>query len=68
MTAGDELLAQFPRQHMAPGEMEKIVLPKALLDRAAGRNLQVSVAAEEEVPHEGADLYCMPERLPFTGG
>ena len=50
VTAGDELLAQFPRQHMAPGEMEKIVLPKALLDRAAGRNLQVSVAAEEEVP------------------
>lgn len=50
VTADDELLAQFPRQHMAPGEMEKIVLPKALLDRAAGRDLQVSVAVEEEAP------------------
>ena len=29
-------IAQFPRAHMAPGEMEQITLPGVLLDRAVG--------------------------------
>lgn len=37
-------IAQFPRSHMAPGEMEQISLPKVLLDRAVGG---LTVSAEE---------------------
>jgi len=36
VTAGDSLLAQFPRDHVAPGEMEHITLPRALLERTLG--------------------------------
>ena len=34
--AGGEKLAGFKREHMAPGEMEHIVLPKVLLEKATG--------------------------------
>ena len=34
VTSNGEKIAQFKREHMAPGEMERIVLPKALLDKA----------------------------------
>lgn len=40
-------LASFPREHMAPGEMEHIVLTKQLLEKASGRTLQISA---KEVP------------------
>lgn len=33
--SGDQKLAGFKREHMAPGEMEKIVIPKMLLEKAA---------------------------------
>ena len=33
--SGDTLIARFPREHLAPGEMEHIVLPRVLLDRAS---------------------------------
>ena len=32
--SGDQKLAGFIREHMAPGEMEKIVIPKMLLEKA----------------------------------
>ena len=38
-----QVLAQFKREHMAPGEMEKIVMPRMLLDKADGKLLTVSV-------------------------
>ena len=34
VTSGDETIARFPREHLAPGEMERITLPRVLLDRA----------------------------------
>lgn len=37
----DGLLSSFKREHMAPGEMEHIVIPKNLLEKSAG-NLTVS--------------------------
>ena len=40
-------IAQFPRSHMAPGEMEQITLPGVLLDRAAG-GLTLSIEEVEE--------------------
>lgn len=40
--SGDVKLAEFKREHMAPGEMEKITIPKVLLDRC-GDKLTVSV-------------------------
>ena len=44
VTSGDTLIAQFKRDHLAPGEMEHITLPKVLLDRAEG---SLTVAMEE---------------------
>ena len=44
---GQTQLAAFKREHLAPGEMEHIVLPRVLLDRVpAGETLTVSVAEE----------------------
>ena len=44
----DNLLCRFPREHMAPGEMEKIALPRPLLEKAVG-SVTVSVIAKEEL-------------------
>ena len=35
-------VAKFSRQHMAPGEMEHITLPRVLLEKAEGGTLTVS--------------------------
>lgn len=40
---GDNVLAHYKREHLAPGEMEKIALPRVLLEKAAGNELVVSV-------------------------
>ena len=42
------LLCKFPRDYMAPGEMEKIPLPRVILDKARG-NITVSVIGKEEL-------------------
>mgnify|MGYP002560664689 CR=1 FL=1 len=45
ITVTDEagaLLCRFPREHMAPGEMERIALPRVLLEKAGGDTLTVS--------------------------
>lgn len=46
VTSGDTLLARFQRDRLAPGEMEQIALPRALLDRAAG-GITVSIREVE---------------------
>ena len=51
ITVTDEagnLLCRFPREHVAPGEMEKIALPRPLLEKAVG-SVTVSVIAKEEL-------------------
>ena len=45
VTCGDQVIASFKREHMAPGEMETIKIPKALLARMDGDTLHI--AAEE---------------------
>jgi CxxC motif-containing protein/NADPH-dependent 2,4-dienoyl-CoA reductase/sulfur reductase-like enzyme len=40
---GDEVLASFKREHLAPGEMEKIVLLKDVIEKAKGRDITVCV-------------------------
>ncbi len=40
--SGEELLAKFPKQNLAPGEMEQLLLSKKLLDQAQGE-LSISV-------------------------
>ncbi len=47
---GDTIAHTYKREHMAPAEMERIVLPKATLEKAAaaGGKLEVRVMAEEE--------------------
>ena len=50
ITVTDEagtLLCRFPREYMAPGEMEKIALPRPLLEKAVG-SVTISVIAKEE--------------------
>lgn len=46
VTCGGRQLARFKRQHMAPGEMEHIALPKVLLEKADG---PLTVAVEEVI-------------------
>ena len=46
--SGSEI-ARFRREHLAPGEMEHITLPKALLEKCGTGGLTVSV---EEVSHD----------------
>ncbi len=46
VTSGGSQIAAFKREHMAPGEMEHILLPKVLLDKADG-DIEISI---EEVP------------------
>lgn len=48
VTNGSGEIASFKRSRMAPGEMESIILPEALLKIAAGGKLTVSVMGVEE--------------------
>lgn len=45
---GETQIARFRREHMAPGEMENITIPKVLLGRVTGSELRVEI--EENVP------------------
>ncbi len=42
VSAGDETLISYPRSHMAPGEMEKITLTPAMLEKAKGHAITIS--------------------------
>ncbi len=46
VTSNGEKIASFKREHMAPGEMEHIVLPKVLLDKASDEIL-VEIKSED---------------------
>ena len=48
ITSGGEVLASFRREHMAPGEMEKIVFPKALFSKIQNHTITVSVVEAEK--------------------
>lgn len=41
--SGDTVIAQFKRERMAPGEMERIALPRVLLERAPLDTLHITV-------------------------
>ena len=45
VTSGDTQLCAFKREHMAPGEMEKITIPKVLLDKAPD---EITVSVEHQ--------------------
>ena len=42
VSAGEETLISYPRSHMAPGEMEKITLTPAMLEKAKGCAITIS--------------------------
>lgn len=44
---GENILVNMKKPHLAPGEMEKIVVPKKLLEGVKGKELQVCLVAEE---------------------
>ena len=41
---GDKTVASYKREHLAPGEMEHITLPKVILDKVQG---DITVSVEE---------------------
>ena len=45
---GDQVLLTFKRDHMAPGEMEHILLPKAMLEKAAGNEIRIQAREVSE--------------------
>ena len=47
ISSGGKVLASFRREHMAPGEMEKVAFPKALFPQIADGEITVSVEEEE---------------------
>ncbi len=47
VTSGGEKIADFRREHMAPGEMEKVTIPRVLLDRC-GDTIEIKVEDKEE--------------------
>ena len=47
VSSGGEVLARCKREHMAPGEMEKIAFPKALFPKIRDGKITVSVVTEE---------------------
>lgn len=44
ITCGDKLIASFKREHMAPGEMENIKIPKVLLSKIEGNEIKISAS------------------------
>ncbi len=48
VTSGNQVLSTFKREHMAPGEMEHIVIPKQFLEKALDGMITIS-AKEAEV-------------------
>jgi NADPH-dependent 2,4-dienoyl-CoA reductase/sulfur reductase-like enzyme len=47
---GDKEIARFTRERMAPGEMERILIPSALLDRVQGSKITIEI---EDVRNRG---------------
>ncbi|MDO5436388.1 MAG: FAD-dependent oxidoreductase [Clostridia bacterium] len=47
VSANGETLLTYKRDHMAPGEMEHILLPRKVLDKAAGRDITISAKEAE---------------------
>ena len=45
---GDTVLVNMKKAHLAPGEMEKVVVPKKLLESVKGNELVVCLVPEEE--------------------
>lgn len=41
---GEQMLCSFKREHLAPGEMEKITVPSVLLEKASGDTLTVELS------------------------
>lgn len=47
ISSGEETLLTFKREHMAPGETERVVIPKAMLD-AAGERITIKAREAEK--------------------
>jgi hypothetical protein len=43
LRCGSEVLTSFKREHVAPGEMEKIVLLKDVIEKAKGRDITICI-------------------------
>ena len=52
VTSGTQMIASFSRSRMAPGEMERITIPKVLLSKADGTITVCVQPKEEQLPGE----------------
>ncbi|MBO5976083.1 MAG: FAD-dependent oxidoreductase, partial [Oscillospiraceae bacterium] len=48
VTQGDKQIARYKRSYMLPSEMEKIILPKKILDNLSAADGEIRVSAVEE--------------------
>lgn len=46
--SGEQVLSRQKREHMAPGEMERIILPRKLLEQCAKEGLMITVQERED--------------------
>lgn len=44
---GDAIIAHYKREHMAPGEMEHIKLPAAILKKVENPTIEISIVSAE---------------------
>lgn len=65
VTAGSEQLAAYKREHLAPGEMERISVPRALLEKADGWHHRQRGGGMRNGEYH---LYRVPQGLPPDGG
>lgn len=47
VTCGNQIVAQWKREHLAPGEMEKILIPSKLMQTIGGNQIEISVKEEQ---------------------
>ena len=46
--AGDDVLMSKKHEQMLPAEMEKLIIPKKMLEMANGRDIEIAVVKEGE--------------------
>jgi hypothetical protein len=45
---GDNVIMSLKKPHVAPGEMEKVIIPKVILDKIQGKEIIVELVRGDE--------------------
>lgn len=61
VSSGDSVIASFKREHMAPGEMERISLPAKILEKIENNSLKIELRpAGDEAPNTARPAASAP--------